>query len=97
MPGIGSWLTKRELLSGDREAVVERPRRLTYRELNRRVNRLAIMAFERRSKTGGSVCLPGLQRNRGRRIDLRSSKDRLDPRALELAPGCEGALLHPLR
>ena len=41
MPGIGSWLTKRELLSGDREAIVEKPRRLTYRELNRRVNRLA--------------------------------------------------------
>ncbi len=41
MPGIGSWLTKRELLSGNREAIVEGPRRLTYRELNRRVNRLA--------------------------------------------------------
>lgn len=41
MLGIGSWLTKRELLSGDREAVVEGSRRLTYRELNRRVNRLA--------------------------------------------------------
>jgi fatty-acyl-CoA synthase len=41
MPGIGSWLTKRELLSGNREAIVEGPRRLTYCELNRRVNRLA--------------------------------------------------------
>jgi fatty-acyl-CoA synthase len=41
MPGIGSWLTKRELLSGNREAIVDGSRRLTYRELNRRVNRLA--------------------------------------------------------
>jgi len=34
-------VTKREHLSGNREAVVEGARRLTYRELNRRVNRLA--------------------------------------------------------
>jgi fatty-acyl-CoA synthase len=39
--GIGFWLTKRALLSGDREALVDGERRLTYRELNRRVNRLA--------------------------------------------------------
>jgi len=39
--GIGFWLTKREFLNGDREAVVEGERRLTYRELNRRVNRLS--------------------------------------------------------
>ena len=38
MPGIGFWLTKRELLNGNREAVVEVGRRLTYRQLNRRVN-----------------------------------------------------------
>ncbi len=41
MPGIGFWLTRRELLSGGREAVVDRERRLTYRHLNRRVNRLS--------------------------------------------------------
>lgn len=40
MQGIGFWLTKRELLSGDREALVDGNRRLSYRELNRRVNRL---------------------------------------------------------
>lgn len=41
MQGIGYWLTKREFLNGDREAIVDGQRRLTYRELNRRVNRLA--------------------------------------------------------
>ncbi len=39
--GIGYWLTRREVLSPDKEAVVDGPRRLTYRQLNRRVNRLA--------------------------------------------------------
>jgi len=39
--GIGYWLTKRAFLSGDREALVDGERRLTYRELNHRVNRLA--------------------------------------------------------
>lgn len=38
--GIGFWLTKRAFLNGDREALVDGPRRLTYRELNSRVNRL---------------------------------------------------------
>jgi len=41
MPGIGFWLTKRELLNGNREALVDGERRLTYRQLNRRVNQLA--------------------------------------------------------
>ena len=41
MQGIGYWLTKRAFLSGDREALVDGERRLTYRELNHRVNRLA--------------------------------------------------------
>jgi fatty-acyl-CoA synthase len=40
MPGIGYWLTNRERLTPDKEAVVDRGRRLTYRQLNRRVNRL---------------------------------------------------------
>ena len=41
MQGIGFWLTKREFLCGDREAVVDSDRRLSYKELNRRVNRLS--------------------------------------------------------
>ncbi len=41
MAGIGFWLAKRELLHGDREAVVDGGRRLTYRALNGRVNQLA--------------------------------------------------------
>ncbi len=39
--GIGFWLTKRAFLSGDREALVDGARRLTYRGLNSRVNRLS--------------------------------------------------------
>jgi fatty-acyl-CoA synthase len=41
IPGIGSWLTKRALLTPDKEAVVDGERRLNYNQLNRRVNRLA--------------------------------------------------------
>ena len=41
MQGIGFWLTKRAFLGGDKEALVDGERRLTYRELNQRVNRLA--------------------------------------------------------
>jgi len=40
-PGIGSWLTRRELLTPAKEAVVDGQRRLNYQQLNRRVNRLA--------------------------------------------------------
>ena len=39
--GIGFWLTKRDILTPEKEAVVDGNRRLTYRDLNRRVNRLA--------------------------------------------------------
>ncbi|MFH1090561.1 MAG: AMP-binding protein, partial [Pseudomonadota bacterium] len=39
--GIGFWLTKRELLTPDKEAVVDADRRLSYRQLNHRVNRLS--------------------------------------------------------
>jgi fatty-acyl-CoA synthase len=38
--GIGFWLTKRAFLCGDKEAVVDGERRLTYEALNRRVNKL---------------------------------------------------------
>ncbi|EFK08448.1 AMP-binding enzyme [delta proteobacterium NaphS2] len=41
VPGIGSWLTKRAVLTPDSEAVVDGERRFTYRALNGRVNRLA--------------------------------------------------------
>ena len=41
IPGIGSWLTKRTILTPDKEAVVDGEKRLTYRQLNGRVNRLA--------------------------------------------------------
>ncbi|MCX5909182.1 MAG: AMP-binding protein [Deltaproteobacteria bacterium] len=41
MPGIGFWLTQRERLHADREALVDGERRLTYRVLNRRVNQLS--------------------------------------------------------
>ncbi|MBU4573757.1 MAG: AMP-binding protein, partial [Desulfarculus sp.] len=41
MRGIGFWLTKREEIAPDKEAVVDGGRRLSYRQLNRRVNRLA--------------------------------------------------------
>jgi fatty-acyl-CoA synthase len=41
IPGIGSWLTKRVILTPDKEAVVDGEKRLTYRQLNARVNRLA--------------------------------------------------------
>ena len=41
IPGIGSWLTKRALLTPDKEAVVDGEKRLNYLQLNRRVNRLA--------------------------------------------------------
>ena len=41
VPGIGSWLVKREFLTPAKEAVVDGELRLSYRELNRRVNRLA--------------------------------------------------------
>ncbi|RJX34946.1 MAG: o-succinylbenzoate--CoA ligase [Desulfarculus sp.] len=41
MQGIGYWLTRREMTHPDKEAVVDGRRRLSYRQLNHRVNRLA--------------------------------------------------------
>ena len=52
MPGIGFWLTQREKLSGEREALVQGQRRLTYQELNRRVNRLAQWLLQAGLKQG---------------------------------------------
>jgi len=39
--GIGFWLSKREVLNPNEDAIIDGNRRLTYRQLNRRVNRLA--------------------------------------------------------
>ena len=41
VPGIGSWLTKRAVLTPDKEAAVDGEKRFTYKVLNGRVNRLA--------------------------------------------------------
>ena len=41
LPGIGAWLTKREFLTPEKEAIADGERRLNYQQLNRRVNRLA--------------------------------------------------------
>jgi len=41
LPGIGNWLTRRVLLSPNKEAVVDGDIRLTYRQLNQRTNRLS--------------------------------------------------------
>ncbi|MGD9057898.1 MAG: o-succinylbenzoate--CoA ligase [Desulfobacterales bacterium] len=55
MQGIGFWLTKRVFLGGDKEALVDGARRLTYRELNRRVNRLA-RSFQTLGLAHGDRC-----------------------------------------
>jgi fatty-acyl-CoA synthase len=39
--GIGFWLVKRAFLNGDSEALVDGVRRLSYKQLNSRVNRLS--------------------------------------------------------
>lgn len=57
LPGIGTWLAKREFLTPAKEAVVDGERRVDYRELNRRVNRL-------------SAALQGLGLNSGDRIGI---------------------------
>lgn len=55
--GIGSWLTKRGFLNGDQEAVVDGDRRLSYRELNQRVNRLSRHLQSLGLKTGDRLAL----------------------------------------
>jgi len=57
VPGIGSWLTKRELLTPDAEAVVGGRERLTYRALNRRVNRLANALKAQGLKMGDRIAM----------------------------------------
>jgi len=57
LPGIGYWLTKRELLSPDKEAVVDGGRRLDFRQLNHRVNRLARVLREMGLSKGDRLSL----------------------------------------
>jgi fatty-acyl-CoA synthase len=57
MAGIGFWLTKRELLQGDREAVVDGRRRLSYRTLNGRVNQLARALLSMGLKPGDRIAI----------------------------------------
>jgi len=56
-PGIGSWLVKRKLLTPAKEAVVDGDRRLSYRELNRRVNRLANALLELGLRNGDRMAI----------------------------------------
>ncbi len=53
--GIGFWLTKRAFLDGDREAVVDGNRRVSYQALNGRVNRLS-WALEAMGLKQGDRC-----------------------------------------
>ena len=57
IPGIGSWLTRRELLTPGKEAVVDGQRRLNYRQLNRRVNRLANALLDSGLKYGDRISI----------------------------------------
>jgi len=41
VPGLGPWLSRRQQLTGPKEALIDGQVRLTYAELNARVNRLA--------------------------------------------------------
>jgi fatty-acyl-CoA synthase len=54
--GLGYWVTKREMISGDRLAIVDRHLRFTYRELNRRCNRLANALRDSGVRPGDRVC-----------------------------------------
>lgn len=53
--GIGRWLTRRVELDGAKLALISSERRLTYDELNRRVNRLANALNERGVRQGDRV------------------------------------------
>ncbi len=82
MPGIGYWLTKREVISPLKEAVVDGERRLTYRQLNRRVNRL-------------SWALKGLGLAKGDRLAM-LSLNRLEFVEVIMAAAKLGLILVPL-
>jgi fatty-acyl-CoA synthase len=55
--GIGQWLIKREQIAPDKEAVVDRDRRITYKQLNGRVNRLAGALAELGLKNGDRLAV----------------------------------------
>jgi fatty-acyl-CoA synthase len=55
--GIGYWLKKREFLSRNKEAVVDGEKRLTYGELNGRVNRLSKCLMDRGLKKGDRIAM----------------------------------------
>lgn len=57
MQGIGGWLIKREQIAPNKEAVVDRDRRITYGQLNRRVNRLAGALAELGSQNGDRLAV----------------------------------------
>ena len=82
VPGIGSWLVKRALLTPAKEAVVDGEKRLSYRELNRRVNRL-------------SHALLGMDLQRGDRVAI-LSYNRLEFLEVIMAAAKLGVILVPL-
>jgi fatty-acyl-CoA synthase len=57
VPGIGSWLVKRAFLTPAKEAVVDGEKRLSYLELNRRVNRLSHALLGMDLKIGDRVAI----------------------------------------
>jgi len=57
MQGIGYWLTKRDFLTGEKEAIVDGNHRLSYRKLNRRVNRLANALQAKGLKHGDRIAM----------------------------------------
>lgn len=82
VPGIGSWLVKRALLTPAKEAVVDGEKRLSYRELNRRVNRLV-------------HALLGMDLQRGDRVAI-LSYNRLEFLEVIMAAAKLGVILVPL-
>ena len=82
LPGIGAWLTKREFLTPEKEAIADGERRLNYQQLNRRVNRLA-------------GALQGLGLQPGDRISI-LSHNRLEFIEVIMAAAKLGLILVPL-
>ena len=82
LPGIGAWLTKREFLTPEKEAIADGERRLNYQQLNRRVNRLA-------------GALQGLGLQPGERISI-LSHNRLEFIEVIMAAAKLGLILVPL-
>lgn len=66
--GLGYWVTKREMISGNRLAIVNRHRRFTYKELNRRCNRLANALRDSGVRPGDRVC--SLLQNGNEQLEL---------------------------